>query len=72
MIRIGERKAFSKNPTLIPNMEDHIEYSRNTLMDFIKLKPKDIEICDVALRDGGRVGDGFSRNITHYPARSCA
>ncbi|MCK4458219.1 MAG: homoaconitate hydratase, partial [Methanosarcinales archaeon] len=33
-------------------MEDHIEYSRNTLMDFIKLKPKDIEICDVTLRDG--------------------
>jgi len=33
-------------------MEDHPEYSRNTLMDFIKLKPKDIEICDVTLRDG--------------------
>jgi len=33
-------------------MEDHPVYSRNTLMDFIKLKPKDIEICDVTLRDG--------------------
>jgi len=29
-----------------------MEYSRNVLMDFIKLKPKDIEICDVTLRDG--------------------
>ncbi len=33
-------------------MEDSMEYSRNTLMDFIKLKPTDIEICDVTLRDG--------------------
>lgn len=29
-----------------------MEYSRNVLMDFIKLRPKDIEICDVTLRDG--------------------
>jgi len=33
-------------------MEDSMEYSRNALMDFIKLKPTDIEICDVTLRDG--------------------
>jgi hypothetical protein len=36
-------------------MAGHIDHSRNTLMDFIKLKPKDIEIYDVALRDGGQV-----------------
>ncbi len=28
------------------------DYSRNTLMQFINPKPKDIEICDVTLRDG--------------------
>ncbi len=27
-------------------------YSKNTLMQYIKSKPKDIEICDVTLRDG--------------------
>ncbi len=52
MTRINMHKPFSKNPTFTIIMEDHIEYSRNTLMDFIKLKPKDIEICDVTLRDG--------------------
>jgi methanogen homocitrate synthase len=28
------------------------DYSRNTLMQYINPKPKDIEICDVTLRDG--------------------
>ncbi len=28
------------------------EYSKNTLMDYLDLKPLDIEICDVTLRDG--------------------
>ena len=28
------------------------DYSRNTLMQFINPQPKDIEICDVTLRDG--------------------
>ncbi|MDQ1255260.1 MAG: methanogen homocitrate synthase [Euryarchaeota archaeon] len=33
-------------------MPESEQYSRNTLMDFIKYRPLDIEICDVTLRDG--------------------
>jgi methanogen homocitrate synthase len=33
-------------------MAESEQYSRNTLMDFIKYRPLDIEICDVTLRDG--------------------
>lgn len=33
-------------------MSESEQYSRNTLMDFIKYRPLDIEICDVTLRDG--------------------
>jgi len=33
-------------------MSESEQYSRNTLMDFIELRPLDIEICDVTLRDG--------------------
>ena len=33
-------------------MTESYQYSRNTLMDFIKHRPLDIEICDVTLRDG--------------------
>jgi methanogen homocitrate synthase len=52
MGKTGIHKPFSKNQSPSITMKDHPEYSRNTLMDFIKLKPKDIEICDVTLRDG--------------------
>ena len=38
------------------------------LMDFIKLKPKDIETYDVMLRDGGPVLRlAFTLNITPQP-----
>lgn len=33
-------------------MSESEQYSRNILMDFIKYRPLDIEICDVTLRDG--------------------
>jgi len=37
-------------------------YSKNSLMQFIKSKPKDIEICDVTLRDGEQTpGVAFSK-----------
>ncbi len=39
------------------------DYSRNTLMQFINPKPKDIEICDVTLRDGEQTpGVVFTRD----------
>ncbi|MCL7410688.1 MAG: homocitrate synthase family protein [Methanosarcinaceae archaeon] len=38
------------------------EYSKNTLMDYLDLKPLDIEICDVTLRDGEQTpGVAFSK-----------
>ncbi len=38
------------------------EYSKNTLMDYLDLKPLDIEICDVTLRDGEQTpGVAFTR-----------
>lgn len=38
------------------------EYSKNTLMDYLDIKPLDIEICDVTLRDGEQTpGVAFSR-----------
>lgn len=33
-------------------MDIHKDYSQNELMQFLNLKPLDIEICDVTLRDG--------------------
>lgn len=40
-----------------------IKYSKNTLMDFIKTNPLDIEICDVTLRDGEQTpGVAFTKN----------
>jgi methanogen homocitrate synthase len=39
------------------------DYSRNTLMQYINPKPKDIEICDVTLRDGEQTpGVVFTRD----------
>jgi methanogen homocitrate synthase len=41
---------------------DMMEYSKNRFMQFINSKPKDIEICDVTLRDGEQTpGVVFSR-----------
>ncbi|MCX9026459.1 MAG: homoaconitate hydratase, partial [Candidatus Methanoperedens sp.] len=38
------------------------DYSKNTLMQYIKSKPGDIEICDVTLRDGEQTpGVAFSK-----------
>ena len=38
------------------------EYSKNTLMDYLDIKPLDIEICDVTLRDGEQTpGVAFNR-----------
>ncbi|HJH32151.1 MAG TPA: homoaconitate hydratase [Methanosarcinaceae archaeon] len=33
-------------------MSNPLEYSKNTLMDYLDTEPLDIEICDVTLRDG--------------------
>ena len=39
------------------------DYSKNELMDFVDVKPLDIEICDVTLRDGEQTpGVAFNRN----------
>lgn len=44
-------------------MSNPPEYSKNTLMDYLDIKPLDIEICDVTLRDGEQTpGVAFIRN----------
>ncbi|MDR2944965.1 MAG: homocitrate synthase family protein [Methanosarcinales archaeon] len=49
-----------KNQT--QNEEHYPEYCRNGLMDFVKIKDIDIEICDVTLRDGEQTpGVAFSK-----------
>ena len=42
--------------------EQYPEYCRNSLMDFVKIKKIDIEVCDVTLRDGEQTpGVAFSK-----------
>lgn len=49
-------------PNQQPSEEHYPEYCRNSLMDFVKTKKINIEICDVTLRDGEQTpGVAFSK-----------